>query len=192
MKGIDVSAWQDSINWQGLKDDGCEFVIVKIGQSYKLTETFLKQIREAEENGMKLGVYYYSKATSIEEAQQEADWVDQQLQQYVGVKNPEIGIWYDMEDPSIRSSGADITALCSAFVSTLNERGYTYVGIYSSYNWLTSVIDAYSLADYVPYWVAQYNSQDDFSLEYPTKQVKIWQYTDHVSDDLPYDGNISY
>lgn len=52
-------------------------------------------------------------------------------------------------------------------------------------------IDVDRLPDYVPVWSAQYNSHDDLSDEYPGR-VRIWQYSDHFSDDLPYDADEYY
>lgn len=183
MRGIDVSAWQESINWQGLKDEGFEFVIVKLGENESVSETYEQQVKETLENGLKLGVYYYSHATCREEAIAEADFVASQLQSC-----PEMGIWFDMEDSSIEESGADVTELCLTFVNRLHELGFDYVGIYSSYNWFTNVIDL-SMLEGIPLWSAQYNYQNDLSIENPNANVVLWQYTDHISADLPYDGN---
>ena len=100
-----------------------------------------------------------------------------------------MGFWYVLEVRSIANCGADITAICSAFICRLNVNGYTYVGIYSSYNWLVNgYIDTTQLADYVPYWCAQYN----FECNFVHSSLRMWQYTDKVSDQLPYDGNIYY
>ena len=90
----------------------------------------------------------------------------------------------------------DITDTCSAFVSYLNGIGYAYVGIYASWNWLSKEgahhISIDDLADYVPYWVAQYNNHDDLSDEYPDNNIRIWQFSDHMSDELPYDVDLYY
>lgn len=191
MRGIDVSAWQENINWQALQEDGCEFVIVKIGERQKLSETFCQQVNEAVAHEMKIGIYYYACAQSAEAAQAEAVWVDAQIKEYLNGENPELGIWYDVEDVSMEAS--DVTEICRGFIQAITDFGYTYAGIYSSYNWLTNgtiVVD--QLPADTPYWVAQYNSQEDFSTEHPDKVVKMWQYTDHISDDLPYDGNLYY
>jgi hypothetical protein len=88
--------------------------------------------------------------------------------------------------------GSDVTAICSAFISKLNSLDYTYVGIYSGWKWLSDEsaeqqIHMDQLADYVPYWVAQYNSVNNLKLEQPKKNIVLWQFTDRYSDDLPYD-----
>ena len=189
MKGIDISAWQEEVNWQGLKDNGFKFVIVKLGENGKLSSSFVEQINAAVDNGMKVGVYYYTRATTADDAASDADFVADAIKTYLNGTVPEMGIWYDMEDSSILNTGADITGLCKTFLDQMQINGLT-AGVYSSYNWLTNYIDAAALN--APVWVAQYNSQDDFTAEHPEVNVLMWQFTDHVSDDLPYDGNVYY
>ena len=69
MKGIDISAWQENIDWQAMVDSGVQFVIIKLGQECRLDSSFIDHINSAKEHGMKLGIYYYTRATSIQEAQ---------------------------------------------------------------------------------------------------------------------------
>ena len=89
---VDVPA---SIDWQAIKDAGIEFVIIKLGESENLDSIFIQHANNAVAVGQKIGVYYYARATSEVEAQQEANWVDAQINQYLNGVNPEMGIWYD-------------------------------------------------------------------------------------------------
>lgn len=189
MKGIDISAWQTNVDWQAVVNAEVEFVIVKLGEAGRLDTMFINHVNNAVAHKMRYGIYVYARALSVKEARAEADWTDRQIRQYLNGKNPELGIWYDMEDSTIANCGANITAICGNFIDRLNVLGYTYAGIYSSYNWLTNgTIDTAQLAEYVPYWCAQYNYECNF--EHPN--LRIWQYTDRFSDALPYDGNVYY
>ncbi|WP_110956146.1 GH25 family lysozyme [Anaerosinus massiliensis] len=190
MKLIDISAWQDHVDWNAVCKEGIKGVIVKLGEAGNLDKKFIEHVRNAAAHRLKYGVYFYAHAQSIDEAVKEAEWVDTQIKKHLDGKNPELGIWYDAEEKKMLKG--DVTASCSAFVSTLNAIGYVYVGIYSSYSWFKDVINMDQLADYVPYWVAQYNYCNDLILEKPNKRIRIWQFTDHYSDDLPYDGDIYY
>lgn len=191
MKVIDLSAWQENVDWAAVKAAGIEGVILKLGERDKLDEMFIHHVNNAAAHGLQYGVYYYAHASSIAQAKEEAAWVDKQLKNYLRGENPALGIWYDAEDQDM--TAGDVTAACSAFVSALNAIGYVYVGIYSSYNWLTNgIIDTKQLASYVPYWVAQYYHENSFKLENPEKLVRLWQYTDHYADELPYDANVYY
>lgn len=190
MKGIDISAWQTGIDWQALVDAGIECVIIKLGENNRLDSMFIDHVNNAVAYGLKYGVYFYAHATSVQEAISEAVWVDQQIKTYLSGKNPEMGIWYDMEDSGIEASGADITKICAEFTNYLYSSGYTYIGIYSSYNWLTNGnIDPERLPDYMPYWCAQYNFECNF--EHPN--LRIWQFTDKLDiAGRAFDGNVYY
>lgn len=200
MKGIDVSYCQEGMDFQAAADGGMEFAIVRIGRrgdggDLYLDTSFIDNINGALNTGMAVGVYFYTKATTADQAAEDAQWIDEQLKTYCAGADLKMGVWYDVEDADTTGAqgGEMVTAICSRFICEMNELGYKNAGIYSSYSWLTNgTIDIDQLAEYVPYWVAQYNSQDDLSLERPDKNVRIWQYTDHVSDDLPYDGDIYY
>jgi len=192
MKGIDVSYHNGNIDWQSVVAAGCEFVIIRLGYGKRhLDIKFVDNVNEALRAGLKIGVYYYSYALDVEAAKAEAQFVHEILQKH-GV-NPELGIWFDMEDADgykARNGMPDkqtITAMCSAFICTLNDTGYSYVGIYASYSWLTEVIDTAQLADYVPYWNAQWGSCNGFS------RARMWQFTDSLMiNNHKFDGNVYY
>jgi len=183
MKGIDVSAWQEEIGWEKVKAAGIEFAILKLGQYRRLDEMFETHLSNAKIAGMKIGIYYYATAKTIEEATADAEWTAAKIAQYFNGIHPEMGIWYDVEDHSME--GSALTEICRTYCETLKTMGYHYAGIYSSYSWLTDLIDTANLD--VPYWVAQYYHECNFS--HPN--LKIWQYTNHFSDELPYDGNVT-
>lgn len=194
MKVIDISAWQEWIDWQTIKDAGIEGVILKIGEHYKLDEKFIEHVNNAVAYGLRYGVYYYSHATFIHEAVEEANWVDKQIKTYLNGKNPELGIWYDAEDNSMLKSSNNIAYIIGNFINRLNEIGYNYVGLYSSYNWLTNVIDLNLLADYIPIWTAQYGyHENSFAIENPNRICRLWQYTDcEQIGNMQLDCNIYY
>lgn len=192
MKGIDVSYHNGEVDWQAVADAECQFAIIRLGYGNRhLDPKFEDHVNGALSAGLKIGVYYYSYALNVEAAKAEAQFVQEILQEY-GL-NPELGIWFDMEDADgykERNGMPDnqtITDMCSAFICFLNEAGFSYVGIYASYSWLTEIIDTVQLADYVPYWNAQWGSSNDFP------QAKLWQYTDRLKISGQYfDGNEYY
>ena len=86
-----------------------------------------------------------------------------------------MGVWFDFEAPECLSC-ADPTAVCSRFISDLNAQGLN-AGVYGSLSTLTDVINVNALADYVPWWCAQYDVQCDFKSYYPNKILAGWQYS---------------
>ncbi|MBU2702893.1 GH25 family lysozyme M1 1 [Sporomusaceae bacterium BoRhaA] len=192
MKGIDVSYHNGVVDWQSVIGAGYEFVIIRLGYGNRhLDEKFVDNVNGALEAGLKTGVYYYSYALDVEAAKAEAQFVQEVLQS--NCINPELGIWFDMEDADGYKErhgmpeNQTITDMCSAFICMLNEAGYQYVGIYASYSWLTGVIDIAQLADYVPYWNAQWGNCNDFPC------ARMWQFTDSLNvNGQTFDGNEYY
>lgn len=178
MKVIDISAWQTHIDWQALKNNDIGGVIIKLGEGTSLDEMFCDHVNNAVAYGLPYGVYYYGHAKNIDEARREAYQVDRWLKIYLRGENPPLGIWYDAEDASMLDGGNNVVYPIANFIHTLREAGYNYVGLYSSYNWLTNVIDLQPLPKDVPIWVAQYYHSNSFKEENPDRICKIWQYTD--------------
>lgn len=170
-KVIDVSYWQKDIDWQAVVAAGVQGVIIKICEGCTPEETFWQHLNNVKALGLDWGVYIYSHATADAEAAAEANEVLYLLQGDV----PPMGVWFDFEAPECLSC-ADPTAVCSRFISDLNAQGLT-AGVYGSLSTLTDVINVNALADYVPWWCAQYDVQCDFKSYYPNKILAGWQYS---------------
>lgn len=193
MKVIDISAWQTDIDWQALKNNGIEGVIIKIGEGTALDDMFCEHANNAVAYGLPYGVYYYGHAKDIDEARREAYQVDQWIKIYLRGENPPLGIWYDAEDDSMLRGKLNVVYQIANFVDTLRREGYNYVGVYSSYNWLTNVINLQPLPLDVPIWSAQYYSENSFKIEHPERICKIWQFTDYWQiNDMILDCNVYY
>lgn len=192
MKILDISDYNDHINWSHLKDNGVDGVIVKISEGRTLSELHAKHIAGASARGMAWGVYCFSHATTKQRAREEARVVVDTIHA-LGYGNPQLYIWMDVEAPEMLNLDSDtLTAICSAFISECNAWGYD-AGIYASLSTFTDNIDVSQLADYVPYWCAQYNSACDFTDYFPGKRLKCWQKTDSYDiDGCMYDENEWY
>ncbi|MDY4954499.1 MAG: GH25 family lysozyme, partial [Candidatus Onthomonas sp.] len=68
--GIDVSKWQGTSDWKKVKADGIDFAFVRCGNTSLSSFTmntdskFAENVKNAYAAGIKVGVYYYSGATS--------------------------------------------------------------------------------------------------------------------------------
>ena len=169
-------------------------VIIKIGEKTHLDDMFITHVNNAVTYNLPYGIYYYAHASTIDEAIAEANWVDKQIKTYLNGKNPELGIWYDAEDESMFKNNINVAYMIGNFINRLNELNYNYVGLYSSYNWLTNIIDLNLLADYIPIWTAQYGyHENSFAIENPNRICRLWQYTDSEQiGDMQLDCNIYY
>lgn len=161
---------------------GC---IVKVSEGCSLQQMYPAFIQMAQQYNVPLGAYCYTHAQTTDRARQEARTLIEALQAEHLADLP-LGAFIDIEDPEIlRMNKNDMTACASAFIVELNKAGYR-AGIYASSGRLlsdgsssqTGWIDVSQLADYVPYWVAQYGSDFTWQQENPGKVCVGHQYTE--------------
>lgn len=183
MEGIDVSYCQAGFDFQAAADAGKEFCIVRIGRTRRdgqqeLDDYFVDNINGAKAAGMKLGIYFYSLATTEAEAAQEAEWLLDTMHEYLDGVPLEAGIWLDVEAPcQLTLSPADLTATVMSWVNTMNAAG-VYVGIYSYYSMFNDNFELGSIPGYVPLWVANTASVNYLKVENPELNIPVWQYSD--------------
>lgn len=86
--GIDVSKWQQEINWEEVKNAGVEFVIIRMGYQTKydgectIDPYFISNIEGAKSVGLPVGIYFYSYAKNVEQARNQAEWLKEILKDY--------------------------------------------------------------------------------------------------------------
>ena len=132
-KGIDVSAYQGTIDWERVKADGIDFVFLRLGYRGYAKEGTLNEDEKFEENlkgakaaGLKVGVYFFSQATTQEEAKEEAAFVKKLL----GKTKLDLPVIYDPERISAEEArtdeitGKDFTAFALAFCGKIEKAGY--------------------------------------------------------------------
>lgn len=194
MQGIDVSENNGRVNWQEVAHSGVKFAIIRVGYGNgHLDGELYRNVNNALLHGLKIGVYFYSYALNVRSARKEAEFVVQTLIDCgLTPEKLHMGVWYDMEDADGYKqrhgmpSTAELTAMCSAFISALNAAGYS-CGIYASLDWLENKIATKQLADYVPYWCAQWGGR----CYWPN--AKMWQYTDcFLINGCEFDGNYCF
>ena len=177
--GIDVSEHDEDIDWQQVKDAGIDFVFIRAGYrgysagSLQQDAYFEKNLREAREAGLDVGVYFFSQAVNEAEALEEADLVlrmlDGQALQMPVVYDPE-SILNDVARTD-DISGDQFTRNALAFCGRIRERGYAPM-IYANLVWEAFEFDLARIRD-IPIWYADYE---------PVPQTPyfftVWQYTD--------------
>jgi len=183
--GIDVSYHNKGINWEAVRAQGVDFAIVRLG--YRGWETgllhedvcFKQNLRGAKAAGLKVGVYLYSTAVNVREAQEEAALVLSLLNGFP----LDLPVYFDTEQSGEYPFGrADrlhktrryevITSFCRA----IEDGGYA-VGVYSGQNYFKNHVAFHTLAKY-PVWLAsytRYNRLPEFPYPYG-----MWQFTDRA------------
>lgn len=124
--GIDVSTWQGTIDWDKVKKAGIDFAIIRCGWGTTgVDNQFHRNMKEARRVGIKVGVYLYSYAHGVAEAQAEAKHCLDLVREYGKLDMP---IYYD-EEESYQYSRAKELAI--AFCTVIENAGY-WAGVYSS------------------------------------------------------------
>lgn len=168
LNGIDVSQWQGKIDWAKVKASGkVDFALLKAGygkETYQVDPRFEENYAGCAANKIPVGAYWYSYATSKDEAIQEAVVCINTIKD----KKFEYPIFLDIEERT--QTNPDVArAVIEGFCTTMKNAGY-YVGLYTYYYFFTSFIgdDVYTKYDIN---VAHYASSD------PIGCKKMWQYS---------------
>lgn len=181
--GIDVSSWQEGVDWKKAKNDGVEFAYIRVGyRGYGtgrivLDPYFEQNLKNAQAVGIPVGIYFYSCATNKTEAIEEAKFC---LNAVSGYKL-QLPIVYDIECTDGRMAGlsaSTLTANTIAFMNEIEAGGYdsSYYTYY--YFWrdqmYPSQLKPYEL------WIAYYSNctGDKVVADAP---YKAWQYSDSGS-----------
>lgn len=173
--GIDVSEWQNDVNYQKVKLEGYSFVIIRSSYGMYAHEdaNFHTHIQNASKAGLDVGVYHYSYAMNEYEARQEAEFVIS----VVGDYDLDLPIFYDIEtEYQNELSRKELTNIALTFLTTLEEHGYQG-GIYAAQSWFEDRLDMDILSGY-PIWIASYSETLNYDGHYD-----YWQYTDQGEVD---------
>ncbi len=173
-QGIDVSEHQGRIDWDAVKASGIDFAILRVGFGApswggRVDHQFSRNISECERLGIPYGVYIYSYAFDNQQAADEASMVIGCLSGH----NPRLPVYYDLEDNSIIADGrkTGIASRAQIFCNKISAAGYK-PGIYANLNWFNTILtDSVFKSGSWDHWIAQYNSQCDYTGNY-----SFWQY----------------
>lgn len=182
--GVDVSAWQDDINWDQVKRSGIDYALIRIGWTgldspFGVHEdmNFETHYQGAKDAGLLVGVYYYSCATTPEEAKKEAKKVLSTL----NGRELDLPVIFDFEYAGRIKENyegkAKTTNTILAFLEYI-EKNSDYDTMFYSYR---SIMDPdWSPKFYINkidnkyrVWIAQYYTD----IETYSRPFEFWQYT---------------
>lgn len=175
--GADISKYQDYIDFNKVRKDGIDFVMIRVGArgygtgQITIDDYFYDNLKRATDAGLKVGVYFSSQAVNVEEATEEAQTVIEALGEY----KIDYPIAFDMgfvdgDTARIETlSSNERTEIAKTFLDYINGQGYTGC-IYGDKEWLIKEIEMSKLTAY-DFWLAQEEDLPD----YPYK-FSIWQY----------------
>lgn len=178
MFGVDVSRWNEDIDWKKAADAGVEFAIIRAAyrgtaaEGNLYTDTYFeKNIKGTIENGVKAGAYFFSQAITVEEAIEEANYIIKVLEPYKDKITFPVAFDTEKADNARANdlSCEERTAVARAFCDTIKNAGYIPM-IYFSTNWSVMNLNLEDLAD-IDIWYAFYSDNIYYPYDY-----KIWQY----------------
>ena len=177
-KGIDVSKWNGTVDWNKVKASGIDYVIIRAGfGSSTVDPYFHSHIQGAINAGLEVGVYWFSYATNEAKAKTEAQKCIDTIAPYKDkISYP---VFFDFEYDSVDyaiKQGVAITKdlatnMANTFLDYVESQGYMS-GLYTNNDFGSRYFSKELLtSSYL--WVAQYSSV----CTYPTPYM-MWQYTD--------------
>ena len=185
--GIDVSAWQDDIDFKAVKKAGCEFVIIRIGytsdEEIKIDKTFSRNLQGAKAAGLKTGVYLYCTDNTEEQVRKSADWIIDTLDG----GNLDFPVAFDWEDfDNFQDYGMSLhqlNKLYDAFADELSQAGYGCM-LYGSKNYLEKI---WEKTDVRPVWLAHYTEKTDYKGPYILWQASCTGKISGINGDVDMD-----
>ena len=164
---VDISEWQQNINFAQLKSSGIKAVIIRAGYGRETSQKdslFESHYKNAKAVGLKIGAYWYSYADSINDAEKEA----KAFMAVAKDKSFDFPVYYDLEDSSqVHLGKSTLTAIAERFCDTLKRNNYK-VGVYANLNWFNNYLDYKKLKAKYSIWLAQYNDKAEIDCD-------IWQ-----------------
>lgn len=187
--GIDVSYHNGyllgtSINWKKVANDGVDFAFIRAGyRGYGAKGTiqedkdFAYNMRNAKANGIPVGIYFFSQATTTEEAVVEAQYSVNRLKKYGFSIELPIVMDYEFYGSEGRLydahlSKAQMTANALAFCQTVSDAGYQPM-VYANKSFMNNNLDKNTVSAAAPIWLAHYTRNTNYIGDYD-----CWQYSD--------------
>ena len=171
-----MSKHNGAVDWASAAH-AIDFAIIRAGYGKTYVDPwFERHLTGAKAAGLRVGVYHYSYALTVQDARAEA----RHMLNIINGRKFDMPIWFDMEDADgykkkhgFAFNRANISAITQAFVDTIRAAGYQ-CGVYASKSWF----DDYIKVDADAIWLAQWASKPTY-----TGKFDIWQNSDR--------GNVS-
>lgn len=179
-RGIDVSSYQEDVDFSKVKSAGYDFVILRAGTGLGKDKNFDLYYKQAIEAGLDVGCYFYSYATNLEEVQKEA----KDTLKYIKNKTFTYPVFYDFEYPELLSyDRIDLnTRMINTFCRTIKVAGY-YPGVYLSSSVYRDFVNTQTINEKWDVWVAEYDDYSGTDKKGYSHKFSMWQYSDRGSVD---------
>jgi lysozyme len=179
LKGIDVSAYQENIDWQKVKAAGMEFAFIKAteGSTY-VDPKFARNWAEAKKAGVPRGAYHFFRPRSSLKGQ-----IDNFLRSVPKLEPGDLPPVLDLEVPEDWTlfSVSKRMELVLGWVQAVKEELGLDPILYLSAYFPDDVLGNDGRLDDYPLWVAHYSRGTRPRVPKPWQFYTFWQYTDEGS-----------
>lgn len=182
--GINVNQKAGDIDWASVAASNVDFAMIRVGYREKgkgricLDAKFEENVKGASDAGLPVGVYFYSKAVSEAEADDEATFVLEQIRPYV-MTYPVAFYWeydrksdgdVDEKSRTVRCNGGQVTGFIQTFCKKVKTVGYK-TSFYCDKDMAYDSLDLSRLSEY-DMWYAEPRPAPSFYYKFD-----MWQYT---------------
>jgi GH25 family lysozyme M1 (1,4-beta-N-acetylmuramidase) len=164
---IDISTWNNNVNYRAVRSDGISAAILRAGFGREVSQIdsqFENHYKGCRDAGLKIGIYWYSYADSVSDAETEA----RACLAILNGRHIDLPVYFDMEEAWQTSVGMQtLTAMAERFCETIKQGGYK-AGVYSNLNWFYNYLDYDRLRSKYSIWLAQWSGSYSLACD-------IWQ-----------------
>ena len=170
-RGIDISKWQDTVDFVKVKDAGIEFVIIRSSYRKSVDPKFFEYVKGCRDNDIPVdGIYHFMYALSNKQALEEAMFAVQ-LAVNAGIEKGKY-IFSDFEYDTVTKAAAsgiiltkkecnDFTRVFCEYVESQGYKAGIYTNIDFYKNWYKSeLLNRYNI------WLADYSGGPDYECLY--------------------------
>lgn len=170
--GIDISKWQGNFDFDAAVNEGVKFAIIKGGggdSGLYIDGKFSQNYAEAKNRNLPVGVYWFSKALTVADAEKEAEYFYSHV---LKGRQFELPVYIDVENKTQLAVGKRLlTDIIKAWCGYLEKKGF-WVGIYSSLSYFSSYMYDNELTCYA-HWVACWSANCNYA---NTNCFGMWQF----------------
>ena len=194
--GIDVSVWNGDVDWPRVKAQGIDFAMIRssfgwyddsdaaAGRAYdfQYDKKLQRNVKGAIDNDIQFGIYHYSYADTLNEAEMEAEYVISAINSLGDeYKNKmSLPVTYDVEHVKTLSK-KDLTDIVVTFCTKITEAGYRPM-IYANTDFFINKLELSRLTSMLyDLWYAWPTSNPNFNNKMTIRGTDVvpimWQYS---------------
>ena len=196
--GVDVSSWQENIDWKAVANAGVKFAIIRccyrttVSGELLIDKYYKQNIEGAINNGIYVGAYCYSAAINEDEAIEEANLLLDLIKGY----DIKYCVAFDYEEFGYEShrtynlSLDQVNKDALAFLSKIKDAGYI-ASLYGSASFFTEYWDMSKFTDY-DVWAAHWGQDRPKCDRYNMFQYSATGRVPGISGDVDVDIDYTY